>query len=190
MKRLFAAIHIIPGKEFLELYASLMRGLRFAEIKWVKPQNLHITLKFFGETYPDRIPDINRVLKEISISHKPFSFTIGGTGIFGASYNPKVIWFGIDNATELISLGKDVLSAVEEIGWERDRQNFRPHLTVGRVKNANDKQLFQKMIDEHNKAFIQEVSVIEFRLYESLLHRDGPVYKVLENFKLGNGSKL
>jgi 2'-5' RNA ligase len=52
------------------------------------------------------------------------------------------------------------------------------------VKDAKDKRLFQKMIDEHNKAFIQEVSVTEFRLYESILQREGPIYKVLEQFPL------
>jgi 2'-5' RNA ligase len=185
MKRLFAAIHMVPSQELLELYASLMRGLRFADIKWVKPQNLHITLKFFGETYEDRIPDIQRVLKEVSENHKPFSFMLAGTGIFGASYNPKVIWFGIQKANALTTLANDVLNEVDKIGWKRDRQNFRAHLTVGRVKNVKDKQLFQQMIDEHNKTFIQEVSVIEFRLYESILHRDGPVYRVVETFSLG-----
>jgi 2'-5' RNA ligase len=184
MKRLFAAIDITPSKEFLELYASLMRGLHFAEIKWVKPQNLHITLKFFGETYEDRIPDILKVLGNVSKHHKPFSFTVAGTGIFGASYNPKVIWFGIENAKELTSLANDVLNEVGTIGWKRDRQNFRPHLTVGRVKNAKDKELFQKMITAHNKTFIQEASVVDFRLYESILHRDGPVYRVVEKFTL------
>jgi len=182
MKRLFAAVKIQPGMEFLETYSSLMRGLRFAEIKWVKPENLHITLKFFGETYEDRIPDILKVLEDVREKHSSFSFSVGDTGIFGSSYNPKVIWFGIQNAGALISLAKDVLKGTEAIGWERDRQNLVPHLTVGRVKNARDKQLFQKLIEEHNKAFIQEVSVSEFSLYESILHRDGPVYNVLQRF--------
>jgi 2'-5' RNA ligase len=184
MKRLFAAVHISPSKDFLELFHSLKAGLRFADIKWVNPENVHITLKFFGETHESRIPEIKRVLEKVSLDHRPFSFTIANTGIFGSSYNPKVIWFGIKDAEALTALAKDVLTEVESIGWERDRQNFVPHLTVGRVKNSWDKQLFQKAIDEHNKAFIQEVSVVDFHLYESILQKTGPIYKVLEKFKL------
>jgi 2'-5' RNA ligase len=73
---------------------------------------------------------------------------------------------------------------VEQIGWERDRQNFVPHLTIARIKHVPDKKLFQQFIDENRNAFIQEVSVAEFHLYESILLREGPVYKVLETYEL------
>jgi 2'-5' RNA ligase len=185
MKRLFAAVHIAPSKEFRDLYSSLQRGLRFADIKWVSPENIHITLKFFGETFEYRIPDISRALKAVGQGHSPFKFTIADTGIFGSSYNPRVVWFGIQAAQPLTALAQDVLTEVESIGWERDRQNFVPHITIGRVKDARDKRLFQQVIDDHKKAFIQEVSVTEFRLYESILQREGPIYKVLESYALG-----
>jgi 2'-5' RNA ligase len=184
MKRLFAAVHVNPSKEFRELFSSLQRGLRFADIKWVSPENIHITLKFFGETFEDRIPDISRVLKSVSLRHATFNFTIAGTGIFGSSYNPRVVWFGIKDAGPLTALAQDVLTEAEGIGWERDRQNFVPHITIGRVKDAKDKRLFQKMIDEHNKTFIQEVGVTGFCLYESILQPQGPIYKILESYTL------
>jgi len=184
MKRLFAAVHVAPFREFRDQFSSLQQGLRFADIKWVNPENIHITLKFFGETAEDRIPDIHCILKQVSSRHRPFGFTIEDTGIFGSSYNPRVVWFGIQGAQALTALAQDVLKEVESIGWERDRQNFVPHITIGRVKDVKDKRLFQDVIDDHKKAFIQEVSVTEFRLYESILQPQGPIYKVLENFEL------
>jgi 2'-5' RNA ligase len=184
MKRLFAAVKVTPSEDFLETYSSLKAGLRFARIKWVHPENIHITLKFFGETPEDRIPGINSVLNDIAGRHGPFSFSIANTGIFGSSYNPRVIWFGIEEAEALRSLAEDVLDEVVPLGWERDRQNFVPHLTLGRVKEVKDKRLFQDVIDEHKKTFIQEVSVVDFRLYESILQKDGPVYRVVESFVL------
>ena len=184
MKRLFTAVKITPSKEFLDTYASLKAGLRFARIKWVHPGNIHITLKFFGETAEQRIPEINRVLKEVAGRHGPFTFSIANTGIFGSSYNPRVIWFGIEEPEALKELAEDVLEGVVPIGWERDRQNFVPHLTVGRVKEVVDKRLFQQVIDEYKKTFIQEVSVVDFRLYESILQREGPIYRVVESFAL------
>jgi len=185
MKRLFAAVKIHPSDEFLKTYNSLKTGLKFCRITWVKPDSIHVTLKFFGETEEKRIPEISRVLKEVASSHKPFASELVNVGIFGSSYNPKVIWFGIGNAEPLKELGIDVLKSVETIGWEHDRQNFVPHLTIGRIKEIPDKHLFQKMIDEHKKTWMQEIQVREFHLYESILQKEGPVYKIVESYKLG-----
>ena len=184
MKRLFAAVRIHPSQEFLNTYHSLKSGLKFAEIKWVKPEIIHITLKFFGETEEDRIPEISRVLNEVAARHMPFSSEIADVGIFGSAYSPKVIWFGIDRSEPLKALANDVLASVEEIGWERDRQNFVPHLTIGRIKYVPDKRLFQQMIDRHKKTRMQEFRVAEFHLYESILNHSGPTYHILEKYTL------
>ena len=184
MKRLFAAVKIHPSPEFLKTYNSLRTSLKFCRITWVKPENIHVTLKFFGETEEKQIPQISSVLNEVALRHKPFACELVNVGIFGSSHSPKVIWFGIDQAEPLKRLGFDVLQAVEKIGWEADRQNFVPHLTIGRIKEIPDKYLFQRVIDEHKKTWMQEVRVQEFHLYESILNREGPIYKILETFKL------
>lgn len=184
MKRLFAAVKILPSKEFLSVYDSLRSGLKFSEIKWVKPDIVHVTLKFFGETEDSRIPGISRVLSEVASRHGPFSAGIANVGIFGSSYNPKVIWFGIEGSEPLKALAEDVLSSVEAIGWERDRQNFVPHLTIGRIKYVPDKRLFQQVIDRHKNTRMQELRVVEFHLYESILNYSGPTYHILEKHTL------
>ena len=184
MKRLFAAVKIHPSPEFLKTYNSLRSGLKFCRITWVKPESIHVTLKFFGETEEKKIPEISRVLKEAASRHEPFSCELVNVGIFGSSYSPKVIWFGIDKPEPLKKLGTDVLQSVERIGWEADRQNFVPHLTIGRIKDVPDKQLFQKMIDMHKTDRLQEFSVSVFNLYESILLKDGPLYKVVESYRL------
>ena len=184
MKRLFAAVKIHPSPELLKTYNSLRSGLKFARISWVNPQNIHVTLKFFGETMEKRIPDISRVLKEVAGRHEPFTSELVNVGIFGSSYNPKVIWFGLEKAEPFKALGTDVLQAAESIGWEPDRQNFVPHLTIGRIKAVTDKHLFQSVIDAHKKTWMQEVQVREFHLYESILTREGPIYRVIETFNL------
>ena len=185
MKRLFVAVKIHPSAEFLKTYNSLKMGLKFSRITWVNPENIHITLKFFGETEEKWIPDISRVLKDVAARHNSFTCELVNVGIFGSSYSPKVIWFGIDRSEPLKKLGIDILQSVEAIGWEPDRQNFVPHLTIGRVKEVPDKHLFQRIIAEHKKTWMQEVSVQEFYLYESILNLQGPVYKVIESYKLG-----
>jgi len=190
MKRLFAAVKIYPSAEFLKTYNSLRSGLKFARITWVKPESIHVTLKFFGETDEKRIPEISRVLHEVAGRHQAFASELVNVGIFGSSYSPKVIWFGIEKAEPLKQLGMDVIQSVEKIGWETDRQNFVPHLTIGRIKEIPDKHLFQRMIDDHKKTWMQEIQVRDFHLYESILNREGPIYKVLETFKLNDDLKV
>jgi 2'-5' RNA ligase len=159
--------------------------LHFARITWVKPESIHITMKFFGETMENCIPDIGKVLREVAMRHQPFTSELVNVGIFGSSYNPKVIWFGMEKAEPLKDLAADVLQALETIGWEHDRQNFVPHLTIGRIKSIPDKRLFQSVIDEHKKTWMQEIQVSEFHLYESILRSEGPIYNVVETYKLG-----
>ena len=185
MKRLFAAVKVEPDERMLDIYDQLRDGLSHEKIKWVKPHNIHLTLKFFGETPEEKIDDICRVLDEVAERHRPFEIALKDVGIFGSSYNPRVIWFGMDNSREIEHLANDVLDAVEEIGWERDRQNFRPHVTVGRIKFIKDKRFFQQTISRFKNVDLQVVPVDRFYLIESRLRPQGPVYEVVDAFRLG-----
>lgn len=184
MKRLFIAIKINPEREFLQLYEELKSQLKYEKITWVSPQNIHITLKFLGETPEYKIVDVASGMKKAVAGTVPFSFRIKGLGIFGSSYQPKVIWVGIENWKELAALGEKIIQEMERLGWQCDRQNFVPHLTLGRIKFIRDKQIFQEVISEYKHVDIQEVDVTEIRLYESILTREGPVYTVIERVGL------
>jgi 2'-5' RNA ligase len=185
MKRLFAAVKVEPDEKMLDIYDQLRDGLLHEKIKWVEPHNIHLTLKFFGETPENKIDDICDVLDEIAEKHAPYEFNLKDIGIFGSSYNPRVIWFGIQDGTKTERLANGVLDAVEEIGWERDRQNFRPHVTVGRIKFIKDKRFFQQTISKFKNIALQKVPVDSFYLIESKLRPQGPVYDIVEEFRLG-----
>jgi len=184
MKRIFAAIRIIPNEKLLQIYNELKSECRNDKINWVVPQNLHITLKFFGETENDKIHDIISVLSETAKRHTGFSFYLKDVGIFGSHYKPKVIWFGVDGMGELKALANDVLDSLEDLGFERDRQNFVPHLTIGRIKYTDNKELFRKTIERYKSVNIQKQTIDRYYLIESILSSHGPVYKVLESFQL------
>ena len=113
---------------------------------------------------------------------------IAGTGVFGSRYNPRVIWFGIANNDQLKSLGNKVLDLLDEAGFEKDRQNFVPHLTVGRIKEVFNKENFQNTIENYKNAFLQQLKVTDVHLYESLLRPEGPAYILVEKYKLGTKS--
>ena len=184
MKRLFAAIKIHPSETFISLLYQFRQALRNENIKWVEPNNIHITLKFFGETEESRIEEISNHLMMVASRHTPFKFSIQGTGVFGSSYNPRVIWFGINENNALQNLSTDVLDSMATIGWEKDRQNFVPHLTMGRIKYMNDKNKLKELSNKHKDIEIQEEILNEFCLYESILKPQGPIYTVLKTFEL------
>jgi 2'-5' RNA ligase len=176
MKRLFAAIKIHPSAKFLDVFNQISASLHHERIKWVEPENMHLTLKFFGETDEKQIPSINQSLQTAVSQSKPFTLKIANTGIFGSRYDPKVIWFGIGKNPELDNLAKNIFIELKKCGWHPDRQNFVPHLTIGRIREIKDKPLFQKIIDKFHNIEIQEENVNEIILYESILRREGPLY--------------
>ena len=184
MKRLFAAIKIHPTVRYISLFNEISSSLRHERIKWVEPVNIHLTLKFFGETDETKIPSICYALETAVAQSKPFTLKISNTGIFGSHYDPKILWFGIEKQDELENLARNIFTELKKCGWETDRQNFVPHLTIGRIKGLKDKPLFQKIIGGYNTVEIQEESVTEIILYESILGREGPLYKKEFSFQL------
>ena len=184
MKRIFAAIKIHPSENLTSLIYQFKRTLLNEKINWVEPQNIHFTLKFFGETEDSKITQIVEQLALVAKRHMAFRFKIRGAGVFGSSYNPRVVWFGISESAELKNLAGDVLNSMETIGWEKDRQNFVPHLTAGRIKSLSNKLKLKEIVDRNKHLDIQEEVVEAFYLYESILKPQGPVYNILESFKL------
>ena len=184
MKRLFLALKIKPSEKFLELYYKLKRSLKEDKIKWVDHGNIHLTLKFFGETEEDRIPEIKDAIENALPDVNSFDLYMEKCGIFGSSYKPRVIWFGFRESDELLSLYHYLKAALEAIGFEYDRQNFVPHLTIGRIKYVNDKNYFQKVIEPYKEMAIQKEKIQKVVLYESILRPQGPEYKIVKEFSL------
>ena len=95
-----------------------------------------------------------------------------------------MIWFGIEPIDGIVELAKNVFDQLEEIGIERDRQNFVPHLTIGRIKFLENKQHFQDVIAHHREGHIQNEEVKQFHLFESHLSPQGPKYDILSSYSL------
>jgi 2'-5' RNA ligase len=182
MKRLFAAIHIKPTEALSDIYENLRQILGFHIIKWVDINNIHITLKFFGETPVDEIPAITTALKLSVKDIEAFEIKLSKTGIFGSYYNPRVIWVGIEENEMLNKLSGNVISNLEASGYLSDRQNFVPHLTLGRIKEIKDKNHFQEVIAHFSNYTYQTQRITGFTLYESILRKEGPEYIVIEEF--------
>jgi len=145
---------------------------------------MHLAHKLFSETNETKIPAIRQALETTVTQSKPFSLILANTGIFGSPYDPKVVWFGIDQNAELENLARNIFSEIAKCGWEPDRQNFVLHLTIGRIRELKAKLLFQQIISKYNTVKIQEENVSKNILYESILRWEGPEYIAKGVFRL------
>ena len=187
MKRLFLAIPIKTNDNgFIPRLDGLRRQLAHEKrINWVKPDNIHLTLKFIGSTPNEDIPKIIDAVGDMLKNHKSFTMDFNRTGIFGSRYAPRVLWLGMQNTPqELYDLEEDTLKAFDNIGYLRDRQNFVPHITLGRIKELCEKQYFQKIVSGiEQKSYIKQ-EVNEIILFQSILRPEGAVYKEIKKFAM------
>jgi 2'-5' RNA ligase len=184
MKRLFIAIKIEPDKSFIEIYDELASRLKYENLRFAEMNNLHLTLRFIGDTAENKIPDIDKMLNKTIETAKAFTLNINRTGVFGSSYNPRVVWFGIDQNEQLTHLHSAIELNLSKVGLFPDRQNFVPHLTLTRIKQLKDLKLFQKIISEFHEKKIMKQDVLTFSLIESILMKEGPIYNTLFSYTL------
>jgi len=182
MKRLFVAIKIDQDPGFLQVYRSIKSCLRHERIKWVEENNLHVTLKFLGETAEEVIPKIEAILETRTLTIYTFDYLLSGLGIFGSTHSPRVIWAGLEPYKNFVNVIKNLQQDFEIIGFQKDRQNQVPHLTLGRIKSIADRVIFQRTVDQ-----FREVSSLSHKakcliLYESILKSTGPEYLILQKY--------
>lgn len=184
--RLFVAVHL-PDEMKEELYASFsgsvkgrVRGLRF-----VPPANVHITLKFLGETDEGLIPSIEEALKAVAEETGLFTMNVGGAGAFPDVKRPRVVWAAVkDGRDELVQLAKAVETALESLGFERERRPFRGHVTVARVKVPAAAKAVGEVVAANEGRDFGSFEVKGFSLVKSELKPDGAVYIDVRKFGL------
>ncbi len=135
--RSFFAIEL--NKEIAEGIRKVQERLRgqVTGVRWVRPEGIHLTLKFLGEVDPDRIEEIVRTVEEGVEGLSPFTVRIRGGGGFPNVKNPRVIWIGVDDQGDsLRELQARVERGVEGLGFKREERVYTPHLTVGRLRSG------------------------------------------------------
>jgi len=184
MKRLFIAVKAEPEGDLLRMFSSLKALLGNESIKWVDPANIHLTLAFLGDTEEKRIGFLQRMLEEECAGFGAFDFTLEGAGVFKSYRDPRVIWVGIRSPERLTVLYSTITEGLKHIGFELEERQFRPHLTLGRVKSCRDKENLKSVLEKYRDQQFQIIHVNEVSLFESILTRTGPIYKSLGNFSL------
>lgn len=118
------------------IQARLKQSCPF-DVRWVKPQGIHLTLKFLGDISPADVLTISRVAEKYTGTVPSLHFDICDLGVFPSGKHPRVLWIGLEgDILPLLTLQKNLETGLEECGFPRETRPFRPHLTLGRIKSA------------------------------------------------------
>ncbi len=184
-KRTFFAVEI--SEEIRNLLVRIKQDFPdiSSKIKIVNPGKSHITLKFLGNTEISLIPKIISQVENDLIPIKSFDFICKNSGVFPNISKASVLWLGVeDQSNSLLHLNQIIEKSVENFGFTKDKRNFHPHITFGRIKGNIQIQRSQieKYLEYTYKPIINPVEKIIY--FESILTQTGPIYKKLATIKL------
>ena len=182
-KRLFIGIKIPLSENLNKLINSVKTELKPSQIKWTKPDNFHVTIRYLGNTPTYYINSINMAIEESIEECKSFELNLQSTGTFGSS-KPKILWLGIKENYALNDIYHKVNKALEPLGFEFKEQAFHPHLTLGRIKHIYNNSVIKLISDRLNNQPPQQYTISEINLFESELRNEGPKYIILQSHKL------
>ena len=155
-----------------------------ADIKLVESENIHLTLKFLGNTKESQIDEIVKIMNESVSDITPFSLKFQDVGAFPNLNFMKVIWIGIENPEPLIKIAKKLDDKFISLGFQKEKRGFSPHITLGRVKSPKNKIQLKKCLDRNINRNFGEIFVDKISLKKSILSSKGPTYYIIESVKL------
>jgi len=154
-------------------------------VNWVKPENIHLTLKFLGNTHISDLKDICDAMQDVVSDFTPFLLSLKGAGVFPDLRRPRVIWVGLFQETDgLVFLQKQIDIRLENMGVNSKRQIFKGHVTIGRIKGRTDRTLLGEILYTHQQFCSKSFMVDSVYLLQSELKPTGPVYSKLMSFQL------
>jgi 2'-5' RNA ligase len=174
--RLFAAVPIPdPARGAI---ASLLDKLRATDwpVRWVRPEGVHLTLKFYGEVVPERLDVIQEAVRFAVAGTGPIPLRISELGAFPTAARPRVLWIGLEAPPALELLQDRLERGGVEIGFPPEGAPFRPHVTLGRLREGH--RLPPRALETYQAA-AEKLSCLaeQLVLYESVLTADGPRYE-------------
>jgi RNA 2',3'-cyclic 3'-phosphodiesterase len=188
--RTFIAVAIAPDVK--QRAAELIQRLRAsrADVKWVEPPNMHLTLKFLGDVLAANTAAVCAAVTEVAQGFAPLSLSFRGAGAFPDANRPRTVWLGLERgAQELSELALTLEEMLADLGYPKEDRSFHPHLTLGRVRNAGPALKELTHFIRENAEFDAGVTEVrEVIVFASHLDRAGPTYEALGRAPLGGGA--
>ena len=155
-----------------------------SDVKWVRPEAMHLTLKFLGEIKDEQSVDICNITREVASRHKSFDLDIDSVGYFGGR-SARVLWVGAGHDCEnLLQLQNDLEQQLASAGWPKETRKFSGHLTLCRVRNSKAGFKLAQMVKEYADLHLGTMPADSVTVYQSELTPQGPIYTSLGNYAL------
>ena len=168
---------------------ELIERLRLsqADVKWVEPHHLHLTLKFLGDVPAANTADICGAIADVTQQLQPLEISFRGAGAFPDPHRPRTVWLGVDGGLEpLTELAAAIEQRLADLGYPREARHFHPHLTLGRVRGGGPTLRDLARLIRENTAFEAGLTEIhEVLTFASHLDRTGPTHEALSCARLG-----
>jgi 2'-5' RNA ligase len=174
-------------EQLANVQGELRTRLPSKAIRWVKPEQIHVTLRFFGNVRPEEVVKITDILQQLVKAMPALRLSCGGLGCFPSSIRPRVIWVGLTGDLHQIeALQSAVVEGTRQFGEPPEDRPFRPHLTLARVQNLERTQTreLEKAL-EGGVTIEREWTVREMLLMRSHLSSQGARHEELRRFTLG-----
>lgn len=186
--RFFVALEIPTAVR--ENLATLLASLRAIskEPRWVRPENLHITLKFLGEVAEGKLGAIRSALSEIR-SNQEISLEFRGLGFFPNEKHPRVFWAGMEASSNLKILAADIDGAMQKQGIPCEKREFSPHLTLARIERPRLPEALSAAIAANMHREFGPLKTSKFHLIQSKLKPSGAEYTTLASFQFVAGAQ-
>lgn len=181
--RTFVAIEI--SEKARRALAKAIDDLKgdLGKLAWVKPGNLHLTLKFLGEIDPNDVMAIDSALKTVAKETTPFGYEIEGLGVFPDTHKARVLWAGLRGGKKALpTLAKRVDTALADLGFKRERRPFSAHITIARIRKPVEAERLEAALARYEGEFFGDEWVESIVLLESTLARGGSIYTPLATF--------
>jgi 2'-5' RNA ligase len=179
--RLFVALEIPANvRENLAEFVKPLRALG-PQPRWVRPENLHVTLKFIGEVLTEKLDAIRGALAAVR-SDRAVTIDFRGLGFFPNEKSPRVFWAGMNASPNLKTLASDIENAMQKLGIPGEQRPFLPHLTLARFQSPRLPEKLRAAIQENAPREFGSLRFSQFHLIESKLKPSGAEYTTLESF--------
>lgn len=170
-------------EELLKLQEELKKSQ--AQVKWVRPEGTHLTLKFLGNVEGEKILEIEEAVAKKTKDCSPFLLSLGCLGVFPDLRHPRVIWVGVEEgAFEVKELAKKVEKALLSLGFKKEGRPFSPHLTLGRVKGPKNIEGLKEILSRLKTKKISSLNVDRIEIVKSQLTQQGAIYTTLGKLQL------
>jgi len=152
-----------------------------ADLKFVEPQNIHVTMRFLGDISPTMVDKIHDAMKNVKFM--PFTIKLQGLGVFPSVNYPRVVWVAMtEGADQLKNIYSQLEPQIRSLGFAADDHGFSPHLTIARVRSGANKQHLAELVTKKADYEFGTIKADCLRLKKSMLSPKGPTYLTLREY--------